>query len=274
MFIQKKPRVYLKTYIYSPHEIKFVKLNLKESFHYIDKIIVCEYNRTHVGRKREYIFDQYLDSFSQKEQDKILYLPCDISDQVVQGENSDEVHKIERIMRGYFTSQIDLNDRDIIISVDADEIIFGPCYEDILNHIGFFNRAVKLQLHQFIYKINYHWKNQKFIAPTVCRVDYYKGQYPAQWRYDGKLLPKNVGAHFSWCMSVDQMLKKLESYSHHYDFRHLAKREILEKAIQDRTYPFDPNRDFEIEVLDMSAEKGYFPESIYTMLDEFTGLIA
>ena len=75
-------------------------------------------------------------------------------------------------------------------------------------------------------------------------------------------------------MSVDQMLKKLESYGHHYEYRHLAKREILEKAIQDRTYPFDPDRDFNIEVLDLSADKGYFPQSIYTMMDEFTSFIA
>ena len=70
------------------------------------------------------------------------------------------------------------------------------------------------------------------------------------------------------------MLKKIESFGHHYDYQHLAQREILEKAIRDRTYPFDPDRDFNIEVLDLSESRYYLPESIFTMMDEFTSLIA
>ncbi len=274
MFFLKKPRVYLKTYIYAPHEVKFVRLNVKEALPYVDQVIVCEFNRTHVGSEREFIFDRYLDTFSGEERGKILYLPCEISDQVTHAKDSEEVHKIERLMRGYFASQIDFHDRDIVISVDADEIIFGHCYNDILSHINYYNKALKLQLYQFFYKINYLWENETFIAPTACRAGFYKGEYPAQWRYDGKLLPGYVGCHFSWCMSVDEMLKKMKAYSHHYDYRHLAKREILEEAIKYKSYPFDPKRDFRIRVLDVYKDKQYYPQSIYTMLDEFAQLIA
>jgi len=274
MFFLKKPRVYLKMYIYSPHEVKFVRLNVREASCHVDKVIVCEFSHTHVGSERKFIFGKYLDTFSKEEREKILYLPCDISDQVTHAENSDEVHRIERLMRGYFASQINLHDRDIVISVDADEIIFSHCYNDILSHIGYFNKALKLQLYQFFYRVNYLWENETFIAPTACRAGFYKGQYPAQWRYDGELLPRYVGCHFSWCMSVDEMLEKMKVYSHHYDYRYLAKREILEEAIKHKTYPFAPERDFRIRVLDVHEDKQYYPESIYTMLDDFAHLIA
>jgi len=274
MFFIKKQRVYLKTYLYSAHEIKFIKLNICESFPYIDKVIICEFNRTHLGTEKKFIFNEHIDTFTKEEQNKIIYLQCDVSDQITQGENSDLVHKNENLMRGYFSSQIDLNKHDIIVSVDADEIIFGRYYDRLINQIEYFNQAIQLKLHQFIYRINYLWANEIFIAPTIARVSFYQNKYPGQWRYDGDVFPEVVGCHFSWCMTVDEMIKKLGVYSHHYDYRHLAKKEILEKAIQEKTYPFEPDRSFYIEVLDMTSDRNYYPSSIYTMLDEFTGLIA
>ena len=70
--------IYLKTYFYTEHEVKFLKLNLLESFNHIDKFIICEFNRTHTGEEREYIFDNYKHLFTQEELSKIIYLPCDI----------------------------------------------------------------------------------------------------------------------------------------------------------------------------------------------------
>ena len=53
--------IYLKTYFYSPHEIKFLKLNLMEAYDYIDKFIICEYNMRHTGlsSKNDYIFEKH-----------------------------------------------------------------------------------------------------------------------------------------------------------------------------------------------------------------------
>jgi hypothetical protein len=75
-------------------------------------------------------------------------------------------------------------------------------------------------------------------------------------------------------MGVDEMLRKMLAYSHHYDYRHLAKREVLEEAIKQKTYPFDPGRDFRIRVLSIHRDKQFYPQSLYAMLDDFTSLIA
>jgi hypothetical protein len=273
MFFFKKPRIYLKTLFYSPHEIKFLKLNIREASPFVDKVIICEFNRTHIGTERSFIFEQYLDTFSKEEQEKILYLPCDISGKVAQAADSEKAHLNERLMRGYFVSQLDLNQRDIIISVDADEIIFRRNYPKLLNQIGVFQKAIKIQLYQFFYKINYLWEDENFIAPTIARVGYYKDQYPGQWRYDGKLYPEKVGCHFAWCMSIEDMIKKLQVYGHSFDYRHFANKEILENAVQTRTYPFDPQRKFLLKALDFEKNVEYFPETIFTMLDSFDGLI-
>lgn len=274
MFIFTKPKVYLKTYIYSGHEIKFLKLNFSESFNFIDHFIICEFNRTHLGTNRDFIFPQFLGEFSKEEQNKLIYLPCDLSNQVFLSSDSEQVHRNENLMRGYFTSQIDLNPNDVVISVDADEIIYSRYYESLINKISLFTPALQLKLHQFFYRINYLWTNETFIAPTIARASFYKDRYPGQWRYDGNIYPEIVGGHFSWCLTVDEMLTKLNVYSHHYDYSHLAKREVLEDAIRKKKYPFDPDRNFEIRELDIEKERNYYPEMIYSMLAEFKDLMA
>jgi len=271
--------IYLKTIFSAPNEIKYLKLNLSESFDYIDKFIICEFNRTHIGTPRELIFDRYLEKFTEEEKKKILYVGADMSGMVVDARNdSNLAHQVnERIIRGYFASQLDLNDEDIVFSVDADEIIFKECYEPIISRLNRthwpFSRSIKLPMYQFFYRINYLWENLIFTHAIACKAVAFKKKYPSHWRDRGKNYPEIVGCHFSWCLTIDEMIQKLNMYAHHHDYSHLAKKEILEEAIKKKTYPFDPDRDFRIKVLDISKDKMYYPKSIYNMLNEFEQLI-
>jgi len=273
MFKLNKYSIYLKTYFYAPHEIKFIKLNLRESFNHVDRMILCEFNKNHLGMDRDFIFHRYSNYFSQDELNKIIYLKCDLSNLVVKAKNSEQIHQNENLMRGYFESQMELNKKDIIISVDADEIIFDQYYDQLIDHISIFKPAFRLQLNQFFYKINYLWENENFVAPTIARVSYYHGKFPGQWRYDGDLYPEIVGDHFSWCMTIEEMLEKMRVYGHHYDYQHLIKKETMEEAIKNKTYPFDKNRVFKICELDFENRKEFYPSSIYSMVDEFQELI-
>lgn len=262
--------IYLKTIFFAPNELKYLKLNLKEAFDHIDNFIICEFNRTHIGTEKKLIFENYLDQFTDEELDKIIYIGGDISDQALLANGNSEIaHNNEQLMRGYFASKINLNGEDIVFSVDADEIIFGQNYEKIMGTLGVFTRAVKLPLHQFFYRINYLWENKDFVAPTVCKAKYYRKKYPSQWRYDGKLYPEKVGCHFSWCLTVDEMIAKLSTYAHNTEYGDLAKKEVLENAVKNKTYPFDPSVDFQIRVLDIYKDRKYYPEKIYDMLGEF-----
>jgi hypothetical protein len=58
----------------------------------------------------------------------------------------------------------------------------------------------------------------------------------------------------SWVMPVDYMLKKLHCYSHP-QYRWLADKNLLEAAIRDKKYPFDPMRSFTIEELPLTDER-------------------
>ena len=272
--------IYLKTIFSALNEIKYIKLNLKEAFDHIDKFIICEFNRTHIGTERELIFEKYFSEFSKKEKEKIIYIGADLSREAKlakSAEDSGICHNNERLIRGYFVKHINLKDEDIVFSVDADEIIYSRSYGEIikkLNKIHWpFIKVIKLPMNQFFYKINYLWENLIFTHSIACKATAFNKRYPSQWRDKGKNYPEIVGCHFSWCLSIEEMIQKLKMYAHHYDYGHFAKKEILEDAIKNKKYPFDPKRDFKIKVLDIYKDREYYPQSIYGILDEFNELI-
>lgn len=252
--------IYLKTYFYTEHEVKFLKLNLLEAFDHIDKFIVCEYNRTHTGEERSFIFDNYKHLFTEEELSKIIYLPCDISEETVYAkDDEDTIHRInEPVMRGYFVKQINLNDEDIVISVDADEIIYSHMYPKIVQNV--INRGpTLLKLYQFYYKMNYHWVDNEFIAPTAIKYVDFKNRYPCQLRYMGSLLNEYAGCHFSWCMTPSEMVYKLQTYSHPR-YRFCADIKLLENAIENKLYPFDSSTKFTIN--ELSFDNQILPKNI------------
>ena len=107
--------IYLKTYFYVEHEIKFLKMNLEESYDYVDKFIICEFNRTHTGMPRKFLNkEKIIKTLPQDKIDKVLYLQCDISKMTVEAYNNEQaIHNInEPVMRSAFMKLVDINDED------------------------------------------------------------------------------------------------------------------------------------------------------------------
>jgi len=252
--------IYLRTYFYAPHEMNFIVLNLLESYPYIDKFIVCEFNRTHTGQPKEYIFEKYSMKIPKDKIDKISYFKCDISSTAVFADHDEKaIHEInEPLMRGYFVKCVPMEDNDIIFSVDADEILYSDLYPEIIENVRR-NGTTLLQLHQFMYKPTYFWTDCKFVAPTVALYKEYKDKFPSNWRYDGKLFSRIAGCHFSWCMDIDSMISKLYSYGHP-QYRFCADKKLLQDAVDNKKYPFDKNTAFNIEEKDLSDQ--VYPKNI------------
>lgn len=259
--------IYLKTYFHSENEINFINLNLEESYSFIDKFIICEYDINHNGVKRDFIYEKVKDKINPELRDKIIYLKCEIRHLAVDAvENESLAHKNETLMRGYFVKCINFDDDDIIISVDADEIIYGSSYPDIIEGVKN-HSCVKIELNQFFYRLDYLWTDNRFIAPTAAFYKQFKKRYPNNWRYEGRLLKGAKGCHFSWCMTVSDMVQKLKKYAH-VKYKHLADSKILEQAIHDKEYPFDTKKPFTIKVIDRNDP--VMPKSISrTGYDEF-----
>jgi hypothetical protein len=144
-------------------------------------------------------------------------------------------------MRGFFSRMKSFDDNDIIISIDADEIIYRESYDYIVNEVNL-NNVVRLNLYQFFYKTTYLWEGKDFVSPIATKYSVFRN-------------------HFSWCMTPEEMVYKLHTYSHPR-YRFCADKEILEKAIEEKEYPFDENVDFSIRELEIDDK--VLPECIRT----------
>ena len=120
--------------------------------------------------------------------------------------------------------------------------------------------TVQLKLRQFFYKTNYLWSGKDFVSPIAT---YYKSinpKFPNNWRDIGRAITHEyVGCHFSWCMSVDEMMHKLDTYSHPR-YRFCANSELLQNAIDNKTYPFDTTTTFNI--LELDTQDSILPMSL------------
>ncbi|WP_081678688.1 hypothetical protein [Desulfocurvibacter africanus] len=278
---QKRPcknKVYFRTIFYAPHEIPFIKMNLFECYPYVDKFIIVECNRTQVGEPREFIFPSLIKEIPQQFHSKIVYIPADVSHQTVncaKTNDGKQMHANEDIMWDWFTQEISLEDNDIIIAADADEIIYSHIYPYILRRLRK-DDALLLPLHQFFYRMNYLWTELTFWAPQAARASYYKKRpKPHRWRYEGRRFPFIAGCHFSWQLTIDEMIMKLNTYAHKDIYGKFANREILEVAVRDKTYPFEPNEQFTIRELDPDnhADRCYYPQSFYSFREDFAHLL-
>ena len=122
---------------------------------------------------------------------------------------------------------------------------------------------VSLKLRQFFYKKTYLWKDKEFISPIAAYYGYINPKFPNNWRDIGHVTDEFVGCHFSWCMDVDQMIHKLDTYSHPR-YRFCADKDLLERSISDKKYPFDANVNFIIEELE--ENNNIIPKSIREMV--------
>lgn len=241
--------IYLKTYCYTPHEVEFIIANLKECYDHIEKMIVCEFDINHTGMKREFEYQNLKELVPEELRDKLDYHACEVFDITARAyDREDLIHGInEPVMRSYFTKLYNFNDDDIIISVDADEIMYGDKVQYIKEQVEKY-KVIALKLRQFFYKKNYLWKDKDFTSPIAAYYSHINPKFPNNWRGVGKVTDEYVGCHFSWCMNVDAMMHKLHTYGHPV-YRFCANKELLESAIENKKYPFDTNTDFNIQEL-------------------------
>tara|TARA_B100000287_G_scaffold309414_1_gene292623 strand:- start:312 stop:1097 length:786 start_codon:yes stop_codon:yes gene_type:complete len=248
-------KIYLKTYCYAPHEVEFIEANLRECYPYIEKMIVCEFDINHTGMKREFIFQDLKERIDPSLVDKLDYHACSVYDHTVEAyDNEPAIHQVnEPVMRSWFTKLYNFEESDIILSVDADEIIMGDKIPYIIDEVKK-RGGVSLKMRQFFYKKTYMWKDKDWLSPMAAFYGLMNPKYPNNWRDIGNSTSEYVGGHFSWCMTAEQMVHKLHTYSHPR-YRFCADLELLNDAIENKKYPFDPNTKFDIEELSEDDER-------------------
>jgi hypothetical protein len=255
------------------NESKFAALQVLQARDSVDQIVFVEHNFTHTGVKKDYTFKNYEKEISKySNKGNVSYLYVDLADKIIQNtKNADEMHFNETLMRKSFLEELKLKDSDYVYLLDADEIIFRRYYRiiNILMHLlGRFNFGFRLPMNQFFYRMNYLWTELVITNTTVVSVSNLR-RSDRYLRDYGIKFPMRVGSHYSWQLTVSEMLLKLKSYAHSADYAHLANAALLSAAISEKKYPFEPDRPFTIKELSKKESRKYFPSDFELVENQF-----
>ena len=240
-------------------------MNIDELLEHVDFFLITEANVTHTGASRSYEFLDKFQSELESISNKIKCIRMDLEG--ISEFNVSEpkvLHANEQKIRDGFREHLSLHENDIVISSDADEVLFGSRVKSILKKLRKsknVNQSYRLRLHQVIFKLDYLWTDCNFQGPVICRASHFSSQEEPQWRYSGSRTYRKSGTHFSWVMSVDNMVEKISRYSHRVENQKFASPEVLRKAIEERTYLFEPDRKCRIIVKSSFNAKCY-PKSL------------
>jgi len=282
---------YLVTHFYSKTEIPFLKLNFLEGKKYVDKFVFVEFNYSKRGAKKKFVDLHSQSIFTDDEFEQILYFKVDLNEEIKDASDDTDEHRTtmaihnEPLFRSYFTRLVNFQNDDIIISVDADEIIHEESYNYILNYMKI-NDALLLKMNMFYYRLDY-LSNEVWTSPIAMKYKYGKNIYDVrkmggktnypQWRKcsmtsNVKVSSIVCGSHFSWCMSIDSMCNKFESHGCgvSMNFKNLNNVEVLENAVKNKAYIFKTRPGFKINHISINSD--VYPKKMKEIMHLFFGL--
>ena len=274
-------KIYYKTHAFAKWEVPFLRAAIRESAAFIDNFLLLEFNYTHTGHEKDFELEDFIPELSSLIPGKFIYMPIDLRSKVnMNAISNSQIHENEQIMRNEFRYHLDFNRNDIIISTDADEVIYANSlgyYIELLNcnnnKYYLSNDSYLLNLNQFFYKMNYFWVSKIFTAPTIGYFGLFRKKTD-QWRYRGTSSSRIDGCHFSWMLSPSEMIEKLSSYSHSLDYSSFMDKDVLSKAIENKTYPFDPTVDFKLADLTKNQLIHFLPTSIAANMSDYAHLFS
>lgn len=246
-------RLILKTMVSNSSELPFLWMMFDEAANFADLIIVTEFDQTHSGLPKPFIFEGHLTEFSSAFPQLIYLQGKQIAGVRRNAKSARDHHWNETLMRGWFARQLKLLFTDVVVSLDADEVLYKSSYRWLVDGRNFCWRGTGFRLHQFFYRPTFLWLEKEFIAPAALPFGTYSWRFPNNWRYQGRVATGYWGVHFSWCIPVEEMISKLSNYSHAAEYSRYADHQTLARARNQRKYIFDEAEDFRIAEISESS---------------------
>ena len=202
---------------YNEDHIVDLRLNILDKF--VDYFVISESNKTHQGKDKKINFN--INNFS-KFKDKIKFVVANYDEEIkfdkhIGGESPIEQHQRNELINGIKNA----GQNDLIILSDSDEIPDLNKLSEIKENKKFIAFSQKM----FMYKLNLqNIEESNWIGSRITKKKYIKSMqslrnlkfknYPF-WRFDKKDFQIIKGGwHFSFLQTPNQILKKINSFSH------------------------------------------------------------
>ena len=244
------------------NELDVLEIHLNVLNDYVDKFILVESNRTFTNKPKDFIFLQNRNRFKEF-LDKIIYIQnYDITGNVT-WEN--EKCQRDRIMKGFENA----DPEDFIIIGDVDEI----CDPKILENVNSYNDSLHvLETYCYYYFLNYQiYPTELSTARSIILGKKKFITTPQAVRHERfNLKALKAGWHFSYLGGVDEIVKKLESFSHtEYDTTYYKDRTRLKNVLDAGTDLFGRNMTFR----KVEFQEPYHPKWLIENRNRYSHLI-
>ena len=261
-------QIILRAIVSTPSELNFVIANARESKGLIDKFLITEVSHSHSGERKKQEFREIRNELPPDCKAIVHYEYVEIGHLVEKYRGEERTLKQnELITRNAFVETLDFKQNDLIISIDADEILYRRTFRLIWFLQRFMPGRIHLcfKLRQFMYRPNILWEKYKFVAPTVVSFGLMNSNIKPAWRYTGLRLPFWAGTHLSWHLTIEEMVYKLRNYAHLNLYSEYANRDLLLSAIQNLEYPFDPTAEAKLIKIGASTYWRLIPKSVQSL---------
>ena len=227
-----------------------IEFRLKYLNNYVDKFIIVESIYTHSGNKKDaFYFDINKDIFKEYE-NKIMFYPINYLP------NEEEIATIyknrvlpenkiswvyEIYQRDYIQTELNKIKNPFIVFVcDVDEIPRKELYINIKNEYNKLNDGLHIEMMFFYYGFkwmnNNKWRHPFVINNIGCNKLSFSNTRLSHSYSDCN----NAGWHFSNCLKIDDIVRKLESFAHtEYNTDKYKNKEYILKCINEGKSIFD-----------------------------------
>lgn len=256
------------------NELDLLELRLNIMNEYVDKFVIVEANKTHLGKDKEFIFDKNKKRYA-KFLDKIIHIKVEDVPELDSTQKDEFGNKW--IIENYIRDQIirGLNDckpNDILIISDCDEIINPKIIKKIKS--GIYSPELKLMYYYLncICVTRPIWTlakicryedliNPKQDFPLEGAYAFSKKGLPTYLRFcDGKRI-KNGGWHFSYIGGVSKIKEKIDSLVESSSIKISSD---IEKTVMENKDIFERGLNFITIKIDNSFPK-YIKENEYKL---------
>ena len=204
-FQRKKHKIYDCFLFFNENDLLEIRLN--ELNDVVDYFVIFESQFTFTKKDKPFNFDI---NKVQEFKDKIIYIK---NNDFIKSPNPWEMEKYQR--NKLFEGLKNAEDNDLIILSDLDEIpkkeavinAFYMCYNKKIKYIRFYLKV-------FRYAFNNIMESQDGGGPIACRKEDISSMEELRHKHKGTSSIKDAGWHYSYMMSIEQMIYKLKSYSH------------------------------------------------------------
>lgn len=192
------------------NELDLLELKLHELADHVDKFVIVESTVTFQGVPKPLYFSENKQRF-EKFLDKIIHIVVDDAP-ISNCAWHREAHQRNQIVRGL----VDCADHDIIIVEDLDEIIRPSVLPEIAAILK--DPRIVVSCDQDLYAFYMDYYCCPWSGSVAACYSFLKNRFPEQMR-ELRNNPNvchvaKAGWHFSWIGGVDQVILKLQSFSH------------------------------------------------------------